>query len=118
LGGEAKGGSSVRVVNVNTWKILPGRLPEALGLAETARKIHERLGAQADVLVPLAGGDPSTMIYVLRHDDIEAYGKFTNALLNDGEWNTLMKAIEGAIQQNPGTELVSNTLLTDPWIPK
>ena len=106
-----------RIVSVNTWRIAPGRLPEALGFAETASKIHERLGARSGTLVPIAGGDPNTLVYTLEFDDIEAYGKFSKKLLEDTEWNTLFKGMLSAIQENPGTELVETTLLSEPWIP-
>ena len=106
-----------RIIAVNTWRIAPGRLPEALGFAETASKIHERLGAQPGTLVPIAGGDPNTLVYTLQFDDIEAYGKFSKKLLDDAEYNTLIKGMLAAIQENPGTELVSTTLLSEPWIP-
>lgn len=107
----------MEVVSVFTWKIAQGRLQEALGMAETAKKIHERLGARVGTLVPIAGGDPNTLIYTLRHEDIEAYGAFTKKLLNDPDWNSLVKGIDAAIQENPGTELISSTLLSEPWIP-
>jgi len=107
----------MKVVSVFTWKIAPGRLPEALGMAETAGKIHERLGARPQTFVPLVGGDPSTLLYSLEHDDIEAYGKFSKKLLADVEWNTLFKAMNAAIQENPGSELISTQLLSEPWLP-
>jgi hypothetical protein len=106
-----------RIVAVNTWRIAPGRLPEALGFAETASKIHERLGAQPGTLVPVAGGDPNTLLYTLQFDDIEAYSKFVKKLEDDSDWNTLIKGITAAIQENPGTELQSTVLLSEPWIP-
>jgi len=106
-----------RIVAVNTWRIAPGRLPEALGFAETASKIHERLGGQPGTLVPVAGGDPNTLVYTLQFDDIEAYGKFVKRLEDDSEWNTLVKGMTAAIQENPGTELRATTLLSEPWIP-
>ena len=107
----------MRVISVFTWKIAPGRLPEALGMSETATKIHERLGARAQTLVPFVGGNPSTLLYSLEHDDIEAYGKFNKKLLADPEWNTLFKAMNAAIQENPGTEMISTQLLSEPWLP-
>jgi hypothetical protein len=106
-----------RIVAVNTWRIAPGRLPEALGFAETASKIHERLGAQPGTLVPVAGGDPNSLLYTLQFDDIEAYSKFVKKLEDDSDWNTLMKGIAAAIQENPGTELQQTMLLSEPWIP-
>lgn len=107
----------MRVVSVFTWKIAAGRLSEALGMAETAQKIHERLGARVGTLVPLAGGDPNTLIYTIEHDDIEAFGSFNKKLLADQEWNGLFKAINERIQENPGSELVSSSLLSEPWLP-
>ena len=107
----------MRVVSVFTWKIAPGRLAQALGMAETATKIHERLGARGQTLVPFVGGNPNTLLYSLEHDDIEAYGKFNKKLLADGEWNSLFKAMGDAMQANPGTELISTQLLSEPWIP-
>jgi len=106
-----------RIVAVNTWRIAPGRLPEALGFAETASKIHERLGAQPGTLVPIAGGDPNTLVYTLQFDDIEAYGTYVKKLEEDSEWNDLVKGMTAAIQENPGTELRAITLLSEPWIP-
>ncbi len=106
-----------RIIAVNTWRIAPGRLPEALGFAETSSKVHERLGAQPGTLVPVAGGDPNALVYTLQFDGIEEYAKFVTKLLDDAEWNTLFKGMQAAIQENPGTELVSTTLLSEPWIP-
>jgi len=108
----------MRVISVFTWKIATGRLSEALGMAETAGKIHERLGARPQTLVPLVGGDPSTLVYTLEHDDIEAYGKFSKKLLEDPEWNALFKAMNEAMQENPGTELIATQLLSEPWLPR
>lgn len=107
----------MRVVSVFTWKIAQGRLQEALGMSETAKKIHERLGATVGTLVPLVGGDPNTLLYTLEHEDIEAFGAFNKKLLADPEWNQLFMAINAAIQENPGTELISTTLLSEPWLP-
>jgi hypothetical protein len=39
-------------------------------------------------------------------------------LLEDAEWNNLFKGMLSAIQENPGTELVETTLLSEPWIPQ
>lgn len=117
LRGVRTKGAIMRVVSVFTWKIAQGRLSEALGMAETAGKIHERLGARVQTLVPLMGGNPNTLLYTLEHDDIEAYGKFSKKLNADSEWNTLFKAMQDAIQENPGTELISTQLLSEPWLP-
>ncbi len=86
-------------------------------MAETAGKIHERLGGRPQTFVPLVGGDPQTLLYSLEFDDIEAYGVFSKKLLADSEWNTLFKAIDEAIQENPGTQLISTQLLSEPWLP-
>ncbi len=100
------------VVSVDTWRPLPGRLPEFLSIGSEAKKIHERLGARVRVLRAGAGPRPGTITYILEFDDMVKYGEFAVKLETDQEWQAL-----GAKIGEAPAELVEQGLASDLTLP-
>jgi hypothetical protein len=101
----------VAVVNVTTWRIHPGRLQEFIANASEARRIHERLGGRVRVWQPIVGGEPSTIGYAIEHDDMNAYGAFSDKLVSDSEWQAFLARIMG--NADPGAEMVNSGLYNE-----
>jgi len=107
----------VKVINTTQWKIHAGHLPDFLAAAGEYKKAHERLGAQVRMWVPLAGGQPSSVLYVIEHADIAAYGAFMKKLTTDAEYQKLVKATQQQQRVNPIAEMTASTVLSEPWLP-
>jgi len=107
----------MKVINTTQWKIHAGHLPEFLAAAGEYKKEHERLGAQVRMWVPLAGGQPNTVLYVIEHADIAAYGAFTKKLITDPQYQKAVKATQEQQRVNPIAEMTASTLLSEPWTP-
>ncbi|MDH3704433.1 MAG: hypothetical protein OES57_00090 [Acidimicrobiia bacterium] len=75
------------VTNAVTWVPTQGKVAEFLGAVATAKKIHERLGAQVTVARCVTGGTPMSVVYMTTHESGSAYGAFMDALGDDEEWN-------------------------------
>ena len=107
----------MKVINTTQWKIHPGTLAEFLTVANEYKKAHERLGGRVRMWVPLAGGQPSSVLYVIEHDDIAAYGTFMKKLTLDADYQKLAKATLERQRVNPLAEMIASTVLSEPWIP-
>jgi len=107
----------MKVINTTQWKIHQGHLPEFLAAAAEYKKEHERLGAHVRMWVPLAGGQPSTVLYVIEHADIAAYGAFMKKLNTDAQYQKALKATQERQLVNPIAEMIASTLLTEPATP-
>jgi hypothetical protein len=105
------------VINTTQWKIHAGSLPEFLTAAGEYKKAHERLGGRVRMWVPLAGGQPSTVLYVIEHEDIGAYGAFMKKLNTDAEYQKLLKTTLERQRVNPTAEMIASTLLSEPSVP-
>jgi putative AlgH/UPF0301 family transcriptional regulator len=105
------------VINTTQWKIHEGHLPDFLAAAEEYKKQHERLGAQVRMWVPLAGGQANTVLYVIEHADIAAYGAFMKKLTTDADYQKLVKGTQQQLLVNPIAEMTASTLLSEPWLP-
>jgi hypothetical protein len=99
------------VATVHSFRIKPGRLQDVLSVVSEARKIHERLGGRVRVWQPAIGGEAGSVAYVIEHDDMTAYGAFTDKLLSDSEWQALTQRVQG--DTNPGTEPLTSTLISE-----
>jgi len=67
--------------------------------------------------VPLAGGQPNTVLYVIEHADIAAYGAFTKKLTTDVPYQKAVKATLERQRVNPIAEMTASTLLSEPPTP-
>ncbi len=101
------------VVSVFSFRPLPGRLPEFLGLCSEAKKIHERLGARIRALQAGAGPRPGTITYILEFDDMVKYGEFVEKLNVDQEW----QAFGAKLGADSPVELVEQGLANDLTLP-
>ncbi len=101
------------VVSVFSFRPLPGRLPEFLGLCSEAKKIHERLGARIRALQAGAGPRPGTITYITEFDDMVKYGEFAVKLNADQEFQAFMAKM-GA---DPAFEIVEWGIANDLTLP-
>ena len=104
----------MKVINTTQWKIHAGSLPEFLTSAGEYKKVHERLGGHVRMWVPLSGGQPGTVLYVIEHEDIAAYGAFMKKLTTDAENQKLQKATLERQRVNPIAEMIASTVLSEP----
>jgi hypothetical protein len=93
------------VVTVHTWRIRPGRLQEVLTNVSEARKIHERLGSRVRTWQTALGGEANSVVYVIEHESMSAYGAFTDKLMADNGWQSFLQRIMES--DEPGAEHVS-----------
>lgn len=99
------------VGSVHTFRIRPGRLQEFLGLAAEAKKIHEQLGGRVRIWQQAFGPESATIAYVVEHDDMSAYGAFTDKLQSDSNWQALVQRVNS--NTDPTVEPVSAALFTE-----
>ena len=80
-----------------------------MGNVAQAKKIHERLGGKVRVSQTLFGGQPATVVYVIEHQDMTAFAKFTDNLNTDTGWQEFwMSALA-----NPSGDWLQNSLLQE-----
>jgi NIPSNAP len=73
---------SVTILHVN-----PGRLQDFLANIAAAKAIHERVGAKVRIWQATAAGTQAgSVAYVIEHDDLAAYARFTQQLQADADW--------------------------------
>ncbi len=102
------GGSPMAVVSVHTFRVKAGRLQEFLTLCAEARKIHERMGGRVRIWQPAFGGEAATIGYTIEHDDMTAYGTFTDKLQSESDWQALIQRM--GTNTDPSVEPVSSAL--------
>ena len=95
------------VISVSQWQPKDGRIQDFVAQVATAKKIHERLGAQVRVWQTAFGGRPMSIGYVIQHESWEAFGHFGQKMSEDSEWqqfwaNALL---------DPTAELIENSVL-------
>ncbi len=97
------------VISVSQWRPRDGKVQEFVANLETAKKIHERLGAQVRVWQNTFGGQPMTVSYVIQHASWEDFGKFGQKMNDDSEWqqfwaNALL---------NPTADMLDNSVMQE-----
>lgn len=99
------------VVQVTTWQIRAGRAIDVAGVGR-ARAIHERLGATAAAAqTAIAGPNANRMNYILWFADLEAFGRFSDALPADPEWQQFVNEV--ILDPSGFAALESNALSQD-----
>ena len=78
---------SQQVHMVFSWDVQQGQTPSFLALCQQSRKIHERLGASVGVNVD----ELADVHYELSFENWEAYGKFSENLAVDSEWQEFFR---------------------------
>ncbi len=101
------------VVSVDTWRPLPGRLPEVLSNLSELTKIQERLGARVRVLQAGAGPRPGTIAVVSEFDDMLKYGEFVVKGTADQE----SQAFLAKVYADAPAEIVESGLASDLTLP-
>lgn len=97
------------VISVAQWRPKDGRAHEFVANVATAKKIHERLGAQVRVWQTTFGGRPTTVSYVIQHAGFEDFGKFTQKLSQDPEWQQFW----ADAVRDPTAELVESSVMQE-----
>ena len=97
------------VITVAQWRPKDGRAQEFIANVVSARKIHERLGAQTRVWQTTFGGQPSTVSYVIQHASFEDFGKFGQKLTEDPEWQQFW----ANALQDPTADLLENSVMQE-----
>jgi hypothetical protein len=103
--------SIMRVFQTTVWAPIQGRAAEMVGHMATAKKIHERLGAKARAWqVAVAGPESLRAIYTLEFEDWNVYGKVTQTMNADVEWQTFLQTVLNS--PDPSATLITNVLAT------
>ena len=100
--------ANAEILEVYTWKPYPGKAGQLLLDMQEAASIHSGLGIGVSINA-LGVGTAQDIDYVLRFDDIESWGRLSDANVNSPEWNAFV-AKAGA---NPSAELVSSFSLVN-----
>jgi hypothetical protein len=90
------------VISVSQWRPRDGKIQEFVANLETAKKIHERLGAQVRVWQNTFGGQPMTVSYVIQHASWEDFGKFGQKMNDDNPTADMLD--NSVMQQMPGID--------------
>ena len=82
------------LAQVAQFRMVPGRNQEFVANVATAKKIHERLGAQVRVWTALVAGPNSGMVsYVIEHNDWASFASFNEKLAADSEWQQFVGSV-------------------------
>ena len=100
--------ANAEILEVYTWKPYPGKAGQLLLDMQEAASIHSGLGIGVSINA-LGVGTAQDIDYVLRFDDIESWGRLSDANVNSPEWNAFVAKV-GA---NPSAELVSSFSLVN-----
>ena len=97
------------VTQSTIWEVAPGRTAEVIGHMSHAKKIQERLGSKVRALqVQISGTGSNRIAYVLRHDNMTAFGKFSAASTEDAEWMMFQQTVLGSA--SPSATLAAHSL--------
>ncbi len=100
------------VAVVTQWQVVQGRRAQFITEAGEAKPIHERLGGRVRMYgATLAGANTGMLTYVLEFDDLPAYAAFSQKLLADTAWLTLVARSIGSA--DPSARAVSQSLLSE-----
>ncbi|MEP6659423.1 MAG: hypothetical protein ABJD24_05860 [Acidimicrobiales bacterium] len=91
------------------WRPRDGKLGEFMGNAAEAKKIHERLGGKVRVSQTLFGGQPMTVVYVIEHQDMTAFAKFSDKMSADTEWQKFWTSA----MASPSADFLQSSLLQE-----
>jgi hypothetical protein len=96
---------------VTTWEGSPAGLEKIVEGSKQAGPIHESMGAKNPRLWRAgAGGNMEQAYYSIEFDSQEAYGKFSDAMLNSEWW---ANAIEWIGEQHPDLLNLGTTIYYD-----
>lgn len=100
------------VLQATIWEVTPGRGAEVIGHMSQAKKIQERLGSKVRALqVQISGTGSNRIAYVLRHDNMTAFGKFSAASAEDPEWMMFQQTVLGVA--SPSATLAAHSLAVE-----
>ena len=100
--------ANAEILEVYTWKPYPGKTDQLLLDMHEAASIHSGFGVSVSINA-LGVGTSQDIDYVLRFDDLESWGRLSDANVNSPEWNAFVAKV-GA---NPSAELVSSFSLVN-----
>ena len=100
--------ANAEILEVYTWKPYPGKTDQLLLDMQEAASIHSGLGVSVSINA-LGVGTSQDIDYVLRFDDLESWGRLSDANANSPEWN----AFVAKVGENPTAELVSSFSLVN-----
>jgi hypothetical protein len=100
--------ANAEILEVYTWKPYPGKAGQLLLDMQEAASIHSGLGVSVSINA-LGVGTSQDIDYVLRFDDLESWGRLSDANANSPEWN----AFVAKVGENPTAELVSSFSLVN-----
>ena len=96
------------IATATTWKSAPGERDELLRVFAMAKVIHERHGARVRMWAVGAGGTSfGQLLYMVEHDDYEAYASWQASLATDSEWHEMVPVL---FNESPGTVLSSEMM--------
>lgn len=97
------------VASISTWRPRDGKLNAFMENITQAKKIHERLGGKVRVWQTLFGGQTMTLGYVIEHNDMAEFAKFSDKMAADTEWQEFwMNALA-----NPSADFLQNSLVQE-----
>ncbi len=100
------------VLQATIWDVAPGRIVEVIGHMAHAKKIQQRLGSTVRALqVQIAGAGSNRIAYVLRHENMTAFGNFAATLAEDPEWMMFQQTVLGSA--SPSATLAVHSLAVE-----
>ena len=100
------------VCSIVTFRISPGRMADWLSNTATAKRTLERHGAKVRIWQAFTGNDPGlSATLVAEFDDMESYGRITEALSQDNDWRDFQQARQS--ETIPAATLTSRNLVTE-----
>ena len=95
--------SFAEIVEVYRWKAFPGKAAQLLSDMQKAAQIHSSMGISVQIN-QLGIGSTQNIDYVMRFDDLEAWGQLKDINAASDEWSTFYSQVAA----NPGGELVES----------
>lgn len=100
------------VLQSTIWEVAPGRTAEVVGHMSRSKKIQERLGSKVRALqVQIAGTGSNRIAYVIRHENMTAFGNFAAASAEDAEWMMFQQTVLGSA--SPSATLAVHSLAVE-----
>lgn len=93
------------VLTTSRWSVNPGQQQTCLALLSRAKCIHQRLGAKVRIW-----SDAEIVSYSVEYPNMEAFGRFMNALMTDSEW---LRLGESALARDFSARLLGQSLDTE-----
>ena len=95
--------SFAEIVEVYRWKPFPGKSAQLLSDMQEAAQIHSDMGISVQIN-QLGIGSTQNIDYVMRFDDIEAWGNLKDMNAVSDDWSSFYSQVAA----NPGGELVES----------